>query len=160
MRSPVQIVGIILLTLLFVLFLAHAFTFTRGCGCATVKAREGFVARPTTPSQCQCLTGYIPSNTSYSQFGGNFVHFNGAIAFVPTGSSVKHAVPTCDMGCGVNACDPKIYQNIDEEQWNSLSTGETFSCDIMKQAKLGASAGTDIFFCQSVTNKQKTMPCY
>jgi hypothetical protein len=143
-------IGILLFTYSFLDFLGiQSYTYQNG-------VKEGFTA-PTRASDCRCLPGYIPSKEIQSEYGGEFQHYKGTIAFVPSKSTLKHWVPQCTM-CGINICSPNIYKTVDVQTWEKTRFSTTFTCDILKRAKEELS--TQTFFCQNTGNPQKRMSCY
>jgi len=123
--------------------------------------QEGFDSQykaPTRATDCQCLPGYIPSNTR-SQFGGRFVLVDSGwgINFLPDGTKNAHWVKSCNM-CNINICDPKNYTNMTAGEFTrnyTLKYDKIFDCSLIPAPQ---PAGT--FFCKHLEDPSKTRKCY
>lgn len=123
------------------------------------KEEEGFTANATRASDCRCLQGYIPSNSlPKNKFGGRFITNGSLLAFQPQGSTTKHLISNCLVCEGVNPCREKIA--VSKKVWDDLSWGALYSCSLFTQTKTKAKTISDTFFCQSLSDPQKTRSCY
>lgn len=124
----------------------------------SLESFEGFTAGPTRAADCQCLPGYIPSNVTNSKYGGKFIWYSGGVYFVRDTTKIRNWVPRCSM-CGINICDWNVMNKVTAVEFNSLTPGQTFSCDILKQAQAN-NKNTTHYFCQSLNNPTETRKCY
>jgi hypothetical protein len=60
--------------------------------------------------------------------------------------------------CGINICDWNVMNKITYEEFNTLTPGDTFSCDIFKKAK--EATNSKLYFCQSLSDPNQTRKCY
>lgn len=148
-----------LFLVLFVSFLVLAFSTTYPMPIrAIAEEKEGFTENPTRASDCQCLSGYLPSNRTTSKYGGKFIQYAGLLAFQPDGTSMKHLVSNC-LNCeGINPCSEA--KTISKTAWDSLSWGTQYTCPFFTQIKANAKATTSTFFCQSLADPENRRSCY
>ena len=124
---------------------------------STSEALETFTnSAPTRAADCQCLPGFIPSTKTGSKYGGRFIWNNGGVFYVKDGTTVRNWVSRCSM-CGINICDWNLMNKISDSEFSKLTSGVTFTCDILKSAQTKES---DAYFCQSLSNTNETRKCY
>ena len=124
--------------------------------------KESFSVAPTKVSECNCLPGYIASNTVYkSPNGGNVLHYKGSLMFNPDGTKDTYGITQCVMcNNGYSFCDPNVFIEMTnkDSEFKTYTYKGTFNCEIQAAAK--DKKDSDTYFCKKLGDPTQTKACY
>jgi hypothetical protein len=167
-------VTVILIALCIALFVGVASLGVRFIN--TPQEEEGFTAQSvvvTRASDCNCLPGYIATNSPSSGYNGKIFNvilnydWNGGRSiyfFVPDGETNRYEIDS-EKSCGIPHIYPKSEPNAGNYPVMSYSDftakypggGNWLSCDKVKKAE---STDSSNYFCKNLVDPGKIRKCY
>ena len=138
-------------------------------------SKEGFsssamsVASPTRAADCNCLPGYIASNSGGEYDGNIYLAPSGALCYVPNGTTDTYIIDwlsgdTCNLikSYSGNSYSEYISYNTDyvskfpplPNTFMQSNLKGILTCDVVKKT------GGKNYFCQNLGDPTKTRSCY
>jgi len=161
--------------LIFILLSLKAWTFivhNRNDTCNTDTHEPFAVGAITRAADCNCLPGYIPSSSSKTAYGGkiyiNVENGGNYYVFNPRGTKELYWIQVSNP-CGIpniqgiNLPNVGKYPSIESSKIFGQAAEYTYKgvlpCGLVKKDE-GTSSSSPYYFCQSLTDKNKTRSCY
>lgn len=157
---------------IFILLSLKAWTFikTHNDTCNTDTHESFAVGAITRAADCNCLPGYIPSSSSDTAYGGkiyvNVERGNNYYVFNPRGTKDMYWIQSSNP-CGIPSIQalhlPNAgkYPSIEGSKMFGPSAEYTYKgvlpCGLVKKDE---GSSTPYYFCQSLSDKNKTRSCY